>query len=279
MSVESNSNLSAVGAVLVALTSFFSFFTLSTYFSGWLSPVFTGLSFLSVPVALAGYILLLVGINGLANAYHHRAIFNSPLYALLTTIVGAVVIGGAAFAIIFIKAIDILRASNYPQVTSETFSSVLQSMGGALIPVFVAAAAVPIISMWFIMRGANALAEKSGESKFRTVGVLFFASGVVQAAFVIVASVLFAAGSVEWMYFSAFMFPATVVQLVAWIVAAQAFFTLKANTQVSYPVTATPTTAVPAAGDAEQVKYCSFCGAKNVPDAIYCVNCGKKLEP
>lgn len=274
MSVESNSNLSAVGAVLVALTSFFSFFSLVTTFSGWLSPTFTGLSFLSVPIVLAGYILLLIGINGLANAYHHRAIFNNPLYAILTSIVGAVVIGGVGFALIFLRAIDLFRGLNYPEVTSETFSSVLQSMGWMLLPVFVAAAAIFIISMLFIRRGANALAEKSGEPKFRTVGTLFLVSGVVQAALVILAGILFAVGVIELLSFSVFTFPAGVVQLVAWIVAAQAFFTLKANAQAkSY---ATP---APAPAAAVQVKYCSFCGAKNRLDAVYCVNCGKKLEP
>jgi hypothetical protein len=58
-------------------------------------------------------------------------------------------------------------------------------------------------------------------------------------------------------------FVGTTVGYVAWIFAAKAFFSIKAPT--SQPILA------------GQVKYCSQCGAENLPDAVFCARCGKKF--
>jgi hypothetical protein len=50
----------------------------------------------------------------------------------------------------------------------------------------------------------------------------------------------------------------------AWIFAAKAFFYIKAPASQTLP--ASPT---------GQVKYCLQCGAENLPDAVFCAQCGK----
>jgi hypothetical protein len=64
------------------------------------------------------------------------------------------------------------------------------------------------------------------------------------------------------------------VNLAAWALASMAFFRIKAPASPqTFPQTA-PQTVTPPAG---QVKYCPYCGAANMVDAVFCARCGKKL--
>jgi uncharacterized paraquat-inducible protein A len=123
------------------------------------------------------------------------------------------------------------------------------------------------------MRAFNRLAAKSGIRTFRTVGLL----GVVAAAFTIVlgflAVALFYAGVLTVSNVFNVSPLGSAVSLVAWILAAKAFVSIRLPTrQASW----TPATQAPMPPTA-QVKNCPFCGATNAADAEYCARCGKKL--
>jgi len=75
MTLESNKTLGGIGAILL-------FIGLIPY-----GEPFTGI------IALVGLILLLVALNGFANIYKERGIFNNFIYGIIAGIVGAVIAG------------------------------------------------------------------------------------------------------------------------------------------------------------------------------------------
>jgi hypothetical protein len=59
------------------------------------------------------------------------------------------------------------------------------------------------------------------------------------------------------------------LQLVAWILAAVGFFSIRPSTQVFTPT--------PVASTTQENKFCQHCGAPLPADATYCTKCGKKI--
>ena len=104
------------------------------------------------------------------------------------------------------------------------------------------------VNGFFYRRAFYALAKKSGESNFRTAGLLMLLGGAL--TIVVVGSLLF---------------------FVGWILVAIGFFSLKST----FPQAYTPSSQeVPVQA---LIKHCSCCGAENSPDAIYCSRCGNRL--
>jgi hypothetical protein len=63
-----------------------------------------------------------------------------------------------------------------------------------------------------------------------------------------------------------------IITFIAWIIAAQGFFSMKAPTTQTYPSTSqTPTL------NTTQKKTCPNCGTENNADSLYCTHCGGKL--
>jgi uncharacterized membrane protein len=150
---------------------------------------------------------------------------------------------------------------------------ILQPLIGYFIPVGVVVFAFAVVSVVFIMRAFNELANKSGVHLFRTVGLLFLVGTVLAGALALVAVLLVLAALVSISAVLAITAVSGLVSLVAWLMATVAFFRIGVPTSQTLPAPA-PQTVTPAAG---QVKYCPYCGAENLTDAAYCTRCGQKL--
>jgi uncharacterized membrane protein len=273
LSVESSSSLGGVGAIFVALTSILSSISLlGTFFPG-ASFAFPPLTMVVGGLGLVGLILLLVSMSGLAKAYQLSAIFDNMLYALFSIIGGVVIVLALAVALIFFNLGNFTLAS--PTIT-DSFPQISQIMIEYLIPVFVAGAAVGIVSTLFLMRAFNSLANKSNVTKFRMAARLFPVSAVVSIVFVFLAVELVAAGIIQFDTIGIVSLPGGAVQLAAWIVAAQAFFSLRARSRIERKNS--PQIIVARQQPATEAKYCSYCGSQNVTNAVYCMRCGKQLQ-
>jgi uncharacterized membrane protein len=273
VTLESSRTLGGVGALLIFLGSAFSFLSLVRYVYPSLSLAATALGGLLGVLSFTGLILFMVAMNGLANHYRDRAIFNNALYWIITSIVGAVVAIALAVAVTLsvlssiIKTIAPFTPTNPPSISS--LLDALRPFIVYFIPVGVVAFAIGVISVVFIMRAFNRLASASGVRIFR----LFLAGIAVTGALELLAALLILTSSITFSAVLPLIAVSGLVNVTAWVLATTAFFRIRAPTSPPVPQT-TPQTVTPAAG---QAKYCPHCGAENLADATYCVRCGQKL--
>lgn len=277
MTLESNRMLGAVGSLLIVATSATSFLSLAQFFfpslytAGFAGPV--GL------LGLAGLVLFMIAMNGLANYYKDRSIFSNALYWILTSIIGGVV----AFALSFAVLLSILSRvigtiAPFTQANPPTLSAVLDALQpyvGHFIPVGVVVFAITVVSVVFIVRAFNRLADASGVRLFRTAGLLFLVGIALTGALGLLAVLLVLAGSTAISTFLPLTVVSNLVSLAAWTLTTVAFFRIRALTSQMPPMQPTPQTS-PVTG---QVKYCPHCGAQNSLEAVFCVRCGEKLQP
>ena len=173
MAFETSKNLSAIGILFIVI--------------GFIGSEVPYLGVLS----LAGIILLLIGLKGLAGYYKEPGIFNNTLYSMITAIVGVV----AAFASLVVSAVSVLATmgitindltdwTNLGNELGDYFSDfgniaeVWTIIGGfilALVVLFVFA----IISMYFFRKSLNQLSSKTGIALFGTAGLLMIVGAVL----------------------------------------------------------------------------------------------------
>jgi len=163
MTLESSKNLGGVGAILIVIGTL----------------PFLG-AYTSI-ISLIGLILVLIALNGLANHYNERGIFNYALYGILTFIVGGVV----TVAVVFVALVDFLSdiglsLSNltdptalsridWPSiVTLDTVLPFLATLLLALVVLFV----FLVVSAFLIRRSLNLTSAKTGVGLFGTAGLL-----------------------------------------------------------------------------------------------------------
>lgn len=177
MTIESSKTLGGIGAILLILFPF----------TSWWASGFSGI------IGLAGAILVLVALNGLANEYRDRRVFNNALYGVILIIVGAAI----AIAIFVIVAFGILsvlgiHVSNWmdPNAVQSAFQNFnplnITFDIDALAP-YIGAAAVAVIVLFlclvfsavFIRRSLNTLAEKSRTHLFATTGLLMLIGAIL----------------------------------------------------------------------------------------------------
>jgi uncharacterized membrane protein/ribosomal protein L40E len=276
VTLESNRLLGGVGALLMVISSISSFLSLAQFFfpSSYLSLVGAPVGLLG----LVGLILFMIGMNGLANHYKDRGIFENALYWIITGIVGGVVTAVLAVVVAFsvLSSVIATLMPLTPGTTPPTTSAVLDALQpyiGYFIPVGIIAFAVGVVSVLFIMRAFNKLAHASGVQLFRTVSLLFLAGIAATGALGLIAALLVVTGSIAVSAAIPFLAVSGLVSLAEWALATAAFFRLRAP--ATQPVTqTTPQAATPTP---VQVKYCRHCGAENKIDAVFCVRCGEKL--
>ena len=277
VALESNRMLGGVGALLIVLGSVFSLLSLVRYVYPSLSLAVTAFGGLFGVLGFAGLVLFMVAMNGLANHYRDRSIFNNALYWIITSIVGAVV----AVALVVVVTLSVLSSiigtiAAFTPTNPPSISSVLDALRPFIvyfIPVGVVAFAIGVVSVVFIMRAFNRLADVSGVRLFRTVGLLFLAGIAVTGALGLLAVLLIFKGLIAVSAVLPLVAVSGLVNFATWALATTAFFRIRAPTSPPVPKTA-PQFATTAAG---QVKYCPHCGAENLADATYCVRCGQKL--
>ncbi|MCW4017517.1 MAG: DUF996 domain-containing protein [Candidatus Bathyarchaeota archaeon] len=276
MSLESNSSLGGIGTILIVLSAFFSFFSLIDTLLPSASPVFSFVSFLGVPLGLVGLILLFISLNGLSRFYQHSKIFNSLLYAFLTVVVGFLIVFMLTFALVFLQLSQISPTLQTITSNPNFYTENVLSVFVFLVPVIAAAFIMSVVSMVFLMRAFNALAEKSCVTRFRTAGVLFPVSAAVAAVFLMMAACLATANVIHFASIWVIALPSGAIQLAAWILIVQGFFELRAQANTTPATPFAPQNSV--ASSAEQKKCCPLCGAPTLPDAVYCAHCGNKLS-
>jgi len=197
---------------------------------GGVGSILLAIPFLSV----IGIILVLVAMKGLSDDYNDPEIFKNALYGFIFGIIGAIAL--AAFIPIAFFSITAV----------STISSTLPLAGlGIVVLVVIVWYVFSLISAIFYNKALNILAQKSGEGTFNTAGMILLIGAIIPVL-------------------------GFFLTLIAWILAAVAFFNIKPSTQIFTPTHTVTTT--------QQTKYCPHCGAPIPTDATYCTKCGKKTE-
>ncbi len=172
MTFESSKNLGAIGALLVVIGS------LATF----------GSSFALV-LDLIGIILILIGLNGLANHYQEKGIFNNALYAFILTIVGGIVFVGILIGT-FLASVttlpfdwtDAMAWQNWITNNATNFSAIWNVFSGIIVGVI---AAFLILFIFIVISGIyyrksfSTLSNKSSVGMFGTAGLLLLIGAVL----------------------------------------------------------------------------------------------------
>lgn len=177
MTIESSKILGGIGAILLVIFPFV----------GWPAGGFAGV------IGLAGAILVLVALNGLATEYRERRVFNNAMYGVVLTIVGVVIAVaiflGVAFGLLSVLGIHV---SNWmdPGAVQSTFqnfnwANITVDMNALLPYIGAALGALIILFLCFVFgaflirKSLNTLAEKSGTHLFATAGLLMLIGAVL----------------------------------------------------------------------------------------------------
>jgi uncharacterized membrane protein len=264
MAVGSNKMLGGIGALLLVVSAVSPLLILPRIFDPYSTVSNEATPFLSVLglAGLAGIILFMVAMRGFAGDYKDAGIFDNALYGLLSSIVVGVVAGGLMVVVIFMNLGSVIPTFNPVPGTTDLF----QLIFGYVVPVMPVFAVAGLAQALFTMRAFNMLAVKSEARLFRTAGLALLAGSVLALILACIGALLFFTFSISATAVLAIPFAGTTVSYLAWIFAAKAFFSIKTPTSQTLPTSPTA-----------QVKYCPQCGAENLPDAVFCARCGKKL--
>jgi uncharacterized membrane protein len=218
MELESAKNIGGVGAILLVIAALAIF-----------ANTYGGLLF------LAGIILVLIGLKGMADNYKEAGIINNALYSVVTAIVGGVVTVGVLVASVLVflsNAPDWLKTplqagdwqafSNAVQqhISINDFSFLWTLIGSVIIALVVLFVFI-VITTFFFRRSLGLLSTKSNVGLFGTTGLVLLIGGLL--TIVLIGFVLI------W---------------ISWIMLAVAFFQVKAlpQPQAPSPPPPTPTT-------------------------------------
>lgn len=219
MNIETSKNLGGIGAILL----FIGAIPLVQYL--WV-------------VSVVGAILVLVALNGFANHYRERGIFNNALYGVIAGIVGGVAAVAVAFTVILTN-LENLITELYPGWTPGDWAS-LQGMPTPdpsniditqIVPFLLGVLAVvvivwifAIIAAFFVRRSLKQVSDKTTVGLFGTAGLLL----LIGAGLIVVFGIGF------------------ILMWIAALVLAVAFFTMKPAevaplpAATSYPPPPTP---------------------------------------
>lgn len=262
-----NARLSGIGTLLMAITSVYSVISLiASFFQSTLT--FVPVDFLFPLLGIVGFILFMVGMKGLSVRYQTPAIFNNTLYAVLSAIVGGVAIGIISFITVIVNLSSIVRSIT-PYTADINIFDAVGVFGSIFIPVIIAGLVVGLIVALFYFHAFNRLAEKSGIKRFRTVSILYLVSVIFTGVLMLIGAVLVAANNITFSFMLMLPTPVNIITCATFILATVGFFSIKTPAQRAH---------IPASSTAPRVKYCSYCGASNQNEAVYCANCGKPMQ-
>jgi len=158
-----------------------------------------------VPIlSIIGIILVLIAMKGLAEYYKENSIFENALYGFIFGIIGII----AAIVMFFTVFFAGITTPFSPNFTVPSFTI---SLIGVLIVMFI----FYLIGAIFYRKSFTLLSEKSGEKMFDTAGLLLLIGAILTIIFI-----------------------GAILMLVAWILAAVGFFSIKA--QPTQPLAAEP---------------------------------------
>ncbi len=197
-------------------------------------------------VHIIGIILLVIGMKGIADTYQDQTIYRHTLNGFIFNLIGTGTFIATFVLILSAIATGFLR-----------LRLVVDAFG-----LFFAAIALIIGFVFFLLaaisykRTFHTLAAKSGQPLLTAGGTML----VVGAALTVV--------------FAGFF-----LLFVAWIIIAIGLF------QIAPPTTSNTNAQIHSSSSAVngtladgKVKYCTFCGSPNKPEASFCTHCGRRIE-
>ncbi len=173
MTFETSKTLSGVGSLLIVIGAAAGF---AASYSGILT--------------LIGIIMVLIGLNGLANYYKEEGIFKNALYSIIIAIVGCVVsigiIAASAVSALADLGIDWANIEDWANIGTDVgtvftdfdFSTIATLLGAILVGVIILFV-VMIVAMYFLRKSMNQLSTKSGIGLFGTAGILVLIGAVI----------------------------------------------------------------------------------------------------
>lgn len=188
MTFDSSKTLGGIGALLIFIAAILSFVV----------PYGGGLV-----VGLIGFILVLIGLHGLADYYHDHSIFSNALYGFIAVIIGVVTAVGILVATILfnVNNIKAFITQIYPGWNGDWTSlqgmtpdtSALQSGNfdySTIVP-FIIGILVFLVVIWvfaiiatfFVRRSLKTVSDKSTVGLFGTSGLLMLIGAVLIIAF------------------------------------------------------------------------------------------------
>jgi uncharacterized membrane protein len=266
MTIQSNKTLGGVGACLTVTGVVSTVVSVIEQASGASSSwAGFGLTAAIGLLTFVGFILFLVSMYGFSKDYAERRIFTYIVYGILIAIVSAVIIGVAWFGFTMISLLNqVSNAGSSP--SSAEIQALLTPYTSILYP---AMAVITVVTMFFLYKSYNLLAQKSDISLFRTAAKIFVLAAILNLILGTVFAVLAYTSGIHYTTVVLAFAPGAFLQYIAWAFAAKGFFAIQTP---AAPIT--PAQPYPAAS---QILYCPNCGAQTQPNAIYCVKCGKKL--
>ena len=151
MSMESGKSLTSIGALLLVIGSFIPF------------------------LGIVGFIFMMFGLNALANYYKERGIFDKALWAVIFGVIGAVAAGFIMMAIMFSGSF-----LGFENGIGANWAALFGGMAVALVVAFI----FYILMAIYFRKSFDLLATKTGNSMFRTAGLLLLIGAILTIVFI-----------------------------------------------------------------------------------------------
>jgi uncharacterized membrane protein len=172
MTLESSKTLGGIGAILM----FIGIFPYINYFG---------------IIEIIGAILILFALHDIANIYRERGIFSNAIYGIAVAVVGSVITGILALAVVLSNLKDLVTQiypgwngdwatlqGMTPSTTNIDPSAIFPLIGGLLV-VLVIVWVVAIIAAFFIWRSLKQVSNKSNVGLFGTAGILLLVGAII----------------------------------------------------------------------------------------------------
>lgn len=220
--------------------------------------------------SFVGLILFIAAMHGFSKDYKEPKIFSNIINGLIITILAAVTVGAIFIVVVLLNLANLFPTLSSSATSSPQISSSMSKIFSEALPFF---SLVGVIWIAFNVLSLNLLSDKSKVPLFRTGAKVLLAGALVNILIAIIFALIGFYISISFSDLSVLLIIGGVVQDVAWLILAVAYF------RIQTPVTSvsadklvnTPNLSAP-------IKYCSHCGAPNQPDSLYCIRCGQKLS-
>jgi len=274
LTIENNRSIGKIGGILTLFGAIGTALNLVRLTGDYTTPVgladlgILGIASVVSLLAFVGFVLFMVAMHGFSKDYGEHRIFSYLLNGFIATIVIAIIIMAAWFALTVTSIFTSISGLNGSGPTSST--QIQSALSPYLASLMLAISIATIVWIFANYKAFNLLADKSEVQDFRTTAKLFLLGAILN---ITIAVAVVAAG-----YFSAIDYntllivtlPGNLIQYVGWAFAVKGFSSIEAP-----PQTATsPPNYVSMPNSA--VKYCSHCGAPTPADAKFCIRCGQK---
>jgi uncharacterized membrane protein len=250
LAIQTNRTLGVIGTcftLIGAVSGIFSLIHFAYPNSTAATLLYSGASIIVGFLALIGFILFLVAMNGFSKDYGEHKIFSYILWGIIITIVAEVIVGLSMILIFFANITRVISGMN-PSTTSS--SQIADLMLTYISPFFAVVGFVSLINILFNVKAFNLLADKSKVPLFRTAAKVLLAGGFVAIGAGIIFAMLATYGLLSFNTLMIIAVPGGLVQDVAWLLLAMSFF------RISVPPTSTLVSSSNPTFEG-QLRYCS----------------------